>query len=296
MQNPSKSTMSDGNKNRSYKVFETLYHRLLGYYGQILKTRHQWHIIEEIKGKTIKLIDSTVISLCLNLFDWAKFRTAKGGLKIRTILEEALSLPCFVNITEAKVADSKGLSEPVFDKGTIVVEDLGYFDFDLFKKRCDAGNVFVTRIKTNTVYKSIEELDLPDKEDLDILKDELIRFTSNKAKESKIDEITFRLVTVYREEDGKVLHIITNQLTWEARTIADLYKKRWDIELFFKIMKQNLQIKTFLGASENTVKLQIYVALICFMLLELIRRVYCKEKPAFSNFCEKVRILSHGRN
>ena len=85
-------------------------------------------------------------------------------------------------------------------------------------------------------------------------------------------------------------HIITNQLDWQARTVADLYKKRWDIEIFFKLMKQNLQIKTFLGTSENAVKSQIFVAMIVYLLLELIRRVYCKEKAAFSNFCEKVRI------
>ncbi len=97
------------------------------------------------------------------------------------------------------------------------------------------------------------------------------------------------MVTVYRDEDGKVLYVITNQHTWKVRTIADLYKTL-DIEVFFKPMKQNLQIKTFLGTSENAVKSQIYIAQICFMLLELIRRVYCKGKPAFSNFCEKVRI------
>ncbi len=110
--------MSDGNKNRSYKVFESLYYRLLNHYGHTLKTRHQSHIIKEIKDKIIKLIDSTVISLCLSLFDWVTFR-----MKIHTILEDALALPCLINITQGNVADSKGLSEPVFDKGTIVVED-----------------------------------------------------------------------------------------------------------------------------------------------------------------------------
>src|SRR5690606_13538437 len=99
-----------------------------------------------------------------------------------------------------------------------------------------------------------------------------------------------RLIHVYKEDEDKVIEIITNQLDWSARTIADLYKKRWDIELFFKAMKQNLQIKTFLGTSENAVKSQIYVALTSYLLLELIKRFYCDSKTAFSNFCEKIRI------
>ena len=97
-------------------------------------------------------------------------------------------------------------------------------------------------------------------------------------------------MSVYKADENKVIHIISNQIEWTARTIADLYKKRWNIELLFKAMKQNLQIKTFLGTSENAVKSQIFVALITYLLLELIRRVHNKSKTAFSNFCEKVRI------
>ena len=289
-QSPSKSTMSDGNKNRTYKIFESLYYSLLSYHKYALKSNYQSHIIEEIKNETIKLIDSTTISLCLAMFDWAKYRTAKGGLKIHTVWDDTLGLPDIINITEAKLHDSKGLLTQVFSKGTIIVEDRAYFDFDLMKQRCEAKNIFVTRIKENTVYESIEELDLPDDIDQDILKDELIYLTSPKAEEKGINGIKFRLVSVFKADENKVIHIISNQTEWKARTIADLYKKRWDIELFFKAMKQNLQIKTFVGTSENAVKSQIFVALITYLLLELIRRVYCKTKTAFSNFCEKIRI------
>ena len=289
-QSPAKSTMSDGNKNRDYKVFEGLYYKLIGYHRQLLTSKHQSHIIDEIKGQTIKLIDSTVISLCLSMFDWAKFRTAKGGLKIHTVWDDQLGLPDLVNITEAKLHDSKGLMTQVFKKGTIIVEDRAYFDFDLMLQRNNAENVFVTRIKETTVYEQVEELELPDDIDQDILKDEIIYLSSKKAKEKGIDKIKFRLVSVYKADENKVIHIISNQIEWSARTIADLYKKRWDIELFFKAMKQNLQIKTFLGTSENAVKSQIFVALITYLLLELIRRVHNKSKTAFSNFCEKVRI------
>src|SRR5690606_9476760 len=157
-------------------------------------------------------------------------------------------------------------------------------------KRIRAGNVFVTRIKENTVFNSVEEKELPRGTDQDLLKDEIIELTSKKAMETGIGTQKLRLLHVYKEDEGKVIEIITNQLDWSARTIADLYKKRWDIEVFFKAMKQNLQIKTFIGTSENAVKSQIFVALISYLLLQLIKRFHCDNKTAFSNFCEKVRI------
>ena len=289
-QSPAKSTMSDGNKNRTWVVFETLYYKLLSYHKSQLQKSHQSHVIEEIKDKSIKLVDSSIISLCLTMFDWAKFRTAKGGLKIHTVWDDTLALPEYVNITQAKIHDSKGLIERVYLKNDIIVEDRGYFDFALMNTRIMAQNVFVTRIKDNTVYESVVEIELSVTEDQDILKDEIIILTSKKAKDTGISEHKLRRVAVFKEDENKVIEIITNQLEWSARTIADLYKKRWDIELFFKAMKQNLQIKTFVGTSENAVKSQIYVALINYLLIELIRRIHCKTATAFSNFCEKIRI------
>ncbi|WP_310992108.1 IS4 family transposase [Aequorivita marina] len=289
-QSPARSTMSDGNRKRSYKVFETLYHRLLTHYEAILSKRHQSHIIKEIKDRNIKLIDSTVISLCLAMFDWAKFRTAKGGIKIHTCWDDTMMIPDVVNITQAKLHDRHGLEQLVFPKGTVVVEDRAYFDFHLMLQREIAENVFVTRIKTNTVFETVRELELPENCDQDILKDEIIILSSKKAVETGISEVPLRLVHVYKADENKVIEIITNQLDWTARTIADLYKKRWDIELFFKAIKQNLQIKTFVGTSENAVKSQIYIALITYLLLQLILRTIARKKHAFSNFVEKIRI------
>jgi hypothetical protein len=288
-QSPAKSTMSDGNKKRSYKVFETLYHRLLSHYSSVLIKQHKSHIIKEIKGRTIKLIDSTTVSLCLAMFDWAKFRTAKGGLKIHTSLDCDLMLPDIINITPAKMHDRYGLEQLIFPKSTIIVEDRGYFDFSLIKSRVATENIFVTRIKANTIFSTLYEIETPDLKDQDILKDELIYLDSKAAQKAGIDKIPFRLVHVYKEDENKVIEIITNGLQWEARTIADLYKKRWDIELFFKSLKQNLQIKTFLGTSENAVKSQIYVALINYMLLELIRKTINSQNEAFSTLVEKIR-------
>jgi hypothetical protein len=289
-QSPAKSTMSDGNRNRDYKVFETLYYSLLRHYTHQLRQKHQGHVIEQIKEHSIKPIDSTTISLCLSLFDWAKFRTAKGGLKIHTVWDDSLALPEYVNITPAKIHDSKGLIDRVYGKGDIIVEDRGYFEFALMLARIKAENIFVTRLKDNTIYESVSEKELPETTDQDILKDEIIVLSSKKAVESGIAQHQLRRIAVFKDDQGPVIEIITNQLDWSARTIADLYKKRWDIELFFKAMKQNLQIKTFIGTSENAVKSQIYVALITYLLLELIRRVFCNAGTAFSNFCEKIRI------
>jgi hypothetical protein len=288
-QSPARSTMSDGNKKRDWHVFENLYYRLLSHYKSVLKKHHNTHIIKEIKDKSIKLIDSSVISLCLSMFDWAEFRTAKGGIKLHTAWDDTLMIPEVVNISEAKVHDRYGLEQLIFPKDTIIVEDRAYFDFSLMLNRIKAENVFVTRIKSNTKYETIEELDLPDNVDQNILKDEIILLTSNKAIETGISEHKLRLVHVYKEDENKVITIITNQLDWEYNTIAELYKKRWDIELFFKAIKQNLQVKTFWGTSENAVKSQIYVALICYLLIELIKRTIVKGTIAFSNLSEKLR-------
>jgi hypothetical protein len=289
-QSPARSTMSDGNKKRDWRVFESLYFKLLSHYKSVLKRHHKSYIVEEIKGKCVKLIDSTTIPLCLSMFDWAKFRTAKGGAKIHTCLDVDLMLPDVINISEAKLHDRHGLEQSVFPKNTIIVEDRAYFDFLLMLSRIAADNIFVTRIKSNTVYETIEELDLPDGENEHIVKDEIIRLTSPKALESGISKQKLRLVHVYKEDENKIIEIITNQLEWEALTISELYKKRWDIEQFFKALKQNLQVKTFVGTSENAVKSQIYIALITYLLLELIRTTIPKRTPAFTGFVEKIRI------
>lgn len=289
-QSPAKSTMSDGNRNRNCQVFEQLYSELMHYYANSLSKYADRTIIEEVKEKTILIRDSSTISLCLSIFDWAKFRTAKGGIKIHTQWDEALMLPNLVCIGEASVHDSKGFEQAVFAKDTIILEDKGYWDFDVIMARINAENTFVTRIKDNTVYDSIEELDLPTDTDQNILKDELIHLTGTRAVVIGLNHKTLRRVVAYNEDRNTTLEIITNNLEWKASTIAALYKRRWDIETFFKLLKQNLNVKTFVGTSQNAVKSQIYIALITYLLLELLRRVKAKGKTAFSNFVEKIRI------
>ncbi len=289
-QSPAKSTMSDGNKNRNYQVFEHLYNELLHYYENPLKKYSNQKVIEEVKELTVLIRDSSTIALCLSMFDWAKFRTAKGGIKIHTQWDEAMMLPTLINISEAKIHDSKGFEQVIFPKGTIIIEDKGYWDFKVMKDRILAENTFVTRIKENTVYEVIEELDLPTDDDQHILVDELIYLTGKKAKDEKLETQVLRRVVAYHEEKNTTIDIITNNLDWKAATVAALYRRRWDIETFFKLLKQNLNVKTFVGTSPNAVKSQIFIALIAYLLLELLRRVKTNGKAAFSNFVEKIRI------
>ena len=289
-QSPAKSTMSDGNKQRNWQVFEHLYNQLLQHYRSSLAKYANPIVVEEVANQTVLIRDSSTVSLCLSLFDWAKFRTAKGGLKIHTQWNETLMLPDFVCIGEAQVHDSKGFEQVVFPKGTIIVEDKGYWDFEVLLARIRAGNPFVTRIKDNTVYEVVGEMELPDDDEQHILKDELIYLKGKKAIEIGLSDIILRRVVVYDADKDMQLEIITQNTMWKASTIASLYKRRWDIEIFFKLLKQNLNVKTFVGTSENAVKSQIFVALIAYLLLELLRRVKAKGKTAFSNFVEKIRI------
>ena len=289
-QSPAKSTMSDGNSKRDYRVFEDLYYSLCKHYKSQLGRRPEYKVIEEIENKNIKIIDATIMSVCLTLFTWAKYRTAKGGIKAHVSLDEASMVPDVINITEAKVSDRRGVDDFRYEKDTIIVDDRGYFDTLLFKIRIADENHLVTRIKDNILYESLRENDLPEDKDNHILKDEIIRLTGKSAVENGIDKVEFRRVVVYIEEDNRTVELICNNLEWSAATIAELYKRRWLIETFFKLIKQNLQIKTFLGTSPNACKSQIFIALICYLLLELIRRTMSKANHRFGHFVTLIRV------
>ncbi len=297
-QSPAKSTMSDGNAQRDWRVYEFIYLELIKYYLNIFSKHSGYKEIKEIEGKSIKLVDATIMSVCLNLFNWAKYRTAKGGIKIHTSLDEKTLLPEIINISEAKLSDRRGVDDFRYPKDTIVVDDRGYFDFQLFKTRIDDENHFVTRMKSNTVYESIEEYDLPKHKDFEILKDEKIMLTGKAAEGAGLSCQLFRRVVIMAEVKNhktkevkvKAMPLITNNLDWSAATISELYKRRWQIETFFKLVKQNLQIKNFIGTNENSNKSQIFIALITYFLIELIRRSISTVKHGFGHFVTIVRV------
>ncbi len=212
LQSPAKSTMSDGNAKRDYRVFERLYQELLKHYKNLYTQTPEYKAITEIGNRNIKLIDSTTMSVCLNLFNWAKFRTAKGGIKAHVSLDEATMLPEMVCITEASVSDRRGADNFRYEAGTIVVDDREYFDFKLFMQRIADENTFVTRIKDNTQYESISEKELIDKDSTAIIKDEIIRLNSTTAEKAGLKEVDLRKVAVYIAEDDRTIVIITNQM------------------------------------------------------------------------------------
>ena len=289
-QSPAKSTMSDGNAKRDYRVFEESYYSLCKYYKTQLHMRPEYKVIKEIEGMHIKIIDASIMSVCLKLFSWAKYRTAKGGIKAHVSLDEASMIPDIINISEAKVSDRRGVDNFRYEKDTIIVDDRGYFDTKLFKIRIDDQNHFVTRIKDNILYESVREYDLPDDKDEHILKDEIIRLTGKAAVENGMDQVELRRVVVYIEEGNRTVELICNNLKWSAATVAELYRRRWLIETFFKLIKQNLQIKTFLGTTPNACKSQIFIALICYLLLELIRRTLSNTTHRFGHFVTLIRV------
>lgn len=289
-QSPAKSTMSDSHAKRDWRVFESLYVGLLGHFSGLFCKRKEHKVIEEIGGKHVKLVDASIMSVSLKLFSWAKYRTAKGGIKMHVSLDEATMIPEMVYLTEAKVSDRRGADNFRYPPDTIIVDDRAYFDFKLFATRIDDKNHFVTRSKSNTQYENIAEYDLPDGQDEHILKDELIYLSGQAAIDAGIERERLRRLAIYKEDENKVIVVITNNLEWSAATIAELYKRRWDIEIFFKLLKQNLQIKTFLGTSENACKSQIFIAMIVYLLLELIRRNISKTYHCFGHFVTLIRV------
>ena len=264
-QAPSKSTISYQNKNRSWELFRAYYYQLLGSLGQQAGFKQ---VKFKIKSK-IFLLDSTTISLCLSLFDWAKYKTAKGAVKMHTMLDYDGNLPAYVNITNGKTADNKGAYDVPLQKGSVIVADRFYNDFLLLHIWDSKGVYFVVRHKENIQYTVLKENLLPDKKHQHILKDEIIELKNKTSKNKYPNKL--RRVAVWDEVNKQVIEIITNQLTWSANTIGELYKSRWQIEIFFREIKQLLNIKSFIGTSENAVLIQIWTALITILILKAMK-------------------------
>ena len=289
-QSPARSTMSDGNAQRDYHVYELLFSELITYYKGLFSKSEHYKVIEEIKGRSVKLIDSTTMTVCLNLIEWAKFRTAKGGIKAHVSFDLASQIPEMVYITDAKTDDRKALSHLNTNYQSILVYDRGYLDFAFFKDRIDHQGDFVTRLKEKISYTVLETRKPKSGKTTTIISDQIIQITGEKARTTGLGTCKMRRVVAYDSINNRQIDLLTANLDWSAETISLIYKSRWQIELFFKGLKQNLQIKTFLGTSENACKSQIYIAMIAFLLLEVIRRCVSKTIHGFSNFVNLIRI------
>ena len=259
---PCRSTLSYANEHRPAALFEDLFFAALARFRdqQGLGTRkHKFRF----KNKLLSL-DSTTISLCLTMFPWAKFRRAKGGVKAHVLLDHDDYLPAYVLLTEAKRSDVKLADFFRLNPGSIVAIDRGYIDYALFGRWSMAGVFFVTRLKDNAAFEVVEECEIP--RNRNIRADQLIRLTGAQAQADYPDLL--RRIVAWDAENEREIVLLTNLLEFGATTIAAIYKERWQIELFFKALKQNLTVKTFVGTSENALRIQIWTALIALLLLK----------------------------
>jgi hypothetical protein len=259
---PSRSTLAYANEHRPWQLYRAVFQELLARCQGAVPARRKFRF----KHKLVSL-DSTVIDLCATLFDWAKFRRTKGAVKLHCLLDHDGYLPSVVVVTEGKRHDVRVARTLRFDSGTIVVMDRGYTDYAWFGQLTSQGVWFVTRLKDHAVYEVVETRRIPAPGRVE--RDEVIRLTGVGAAD-KCPQL-LRRVEVYDPEKDVTLVFLTNHLRFGATTIAAIYKDRWQVELFFKALKQNLKIKTFVGTSANALKVQVWTALIAMLLLKYLQ-------------------------
>lgn len=259
---PRRSTLAYANQHRPAALFEDLFWTALDRFRgqQVLGSRPRQF---RFKNKLLSL-DSTTISLCLALFPWARFRRAKGGVKAHVLLDHDDYLPAYVLLTEANRSDVKLADAFTLSPGSIVAIDRGYADYALFARWTMAEIYFVTRLKDGAAFEIEAECELP--RNRGILADQIIRFTGTAARRDC--PCLLRRIVVWDAENQREIVLLTNLLHFGSTTIADIYRERWQIELFFKTLKQNLKVKTFVGTSENALRIQIWTALIALLLLK----------------------------
>jgi IS4 transposase len=275
----SRNNLSHALKNRPYQIFEKTFYTLLS------RLQNERGLTNDKRFKfrmPVRSIDSTIISLSLSLFDWAQFRKKKGGIKLHVMFNNKEQIPELINFSNAHKHDITAADSFPIAENSIYIFDKGYICFEFLEKINKNRAFFVTRTKTNTQYRILER---QIKYQKNIKADWIVKFNSYKSKD--YPDI-LRVVRYYDEETKKTYEFMTNNFTLSATTIADVYKSRWDIELFFKWIKQNLKIKTFIGTSENAVQIQIWTAMIAYMLTEYIR---FKSKTFFP-ILKTFRILS----
>jgi transposase len=280
---PKRSTLSYANQHRPAELFEDLFWSALGRFrtnGQLGAKKHKFRF----KNKLLSL-DSTTISLCLSLFPWADFRRAKGGVKAHVLLDHADYMPSFVHISKAKLHDARVLAMLSLSPGSIVAMDRAYNDYRQFAQWTEQGVYFVTRMKDNAVYEVVETRDVPLYRN--IVSDEIILLTGTSAPAKCPHRL--RRVVVWDEENEREIVLLTNHLEFGATTIAEIYKERWQIELFFKALKQNLKIKSFVGTSENALRIQIWTALIAMLLLKWLHHL-SRASWSLSNLATMLRL------
>ena len=261
----SRSTLADANEKRDWRIYAD--------YAQILIHEAKKLYINEPFGvdidETVYALDSTTIDLCLSLFPWAKFRKQKGAIKMHTLLNLRGSIPEFIRITDAKVHDVNILDELIPEPGSFYVMDRAYIDFKRLYLLNQYGAFFVVRAKRNLNFRRISSKKVD--KSTGVLCDQIIVLTGIKT--SKLYSEKLRRIKFFDSENNKTLVFLTNNFFLSSLTIAELFHCRWEIELFFKWIKQHLRIKAFYGNSENAVKTQIWIAVTTYLLVAIIKKM-----------------------
>jgi transposase len=258
----SRSTLADANESRDWRIYAD--------FSMILISRARELYINDPLGidldNTVYALDSTTIDLCLALFPWARFRKNKGAIKLHTLLDLRGPIPSFINITDGKIADVNVLDILIFEAGSFYIMDRGYIDFKRLYALHQALAFFVTRAKSNIKYRRLYSR--PVDKSTGLRCDQTIVLTQ--SFEDYPEQL--RLVKFYDAENDLRLIFLTNNFSIDALTIAQLYKCRWKVELFFRWIKQHLRIKAFFGTSENAVKTQVWIAVSIYVLIAIIKK------------------------
>jgi len=255
---PNKSTLSYANTHRPWEMYQDLFYQVLER-CRIKAPGHKFRF----KNKLLSL-DSSTISLCLSLFPWADYRRTKGAVKLHLLLDHDGYLPSYAYISNGKRSDVKAARSVPLTKGSIVAMDRGYNDYQLFADWTQRGVFFVTRLKDNARYYVEADRDVP--RNRNILADQIIYLAGYDSCHHPL-----RRVVVWDPAKQREIVLLTNHRTFGATTISAIYKDRWQIELFFKALKQNLKVKTFVGTSENALYIQIWTALIAMLLIKYLQ-------------------------
>lgn len=265
-----RSNLSKANEQRDYHIFEEFAYYMIDEARMKRKTD-----IFNLRGN-VYAFDSTTIDLCLAVFDWARFRKKKGGIKMHTLYDIEAQVPAFVHITTASVHDSKAMPEIPLEEGAYYIFDRGYNDFGSLFRIHTIGACFVVRAKNNVKYKVLKWKRRMPK---GVLSDSTIEFTVYKSRKAYPEKL--RRVVYSDEETGVVYTYLTNDLDSSALVIAELYRNRWSVELFFKWIKQHLKIKKFWGTSENAVRIQIYCAITAYCLVAIVQHDMKLERSVY---------------
>ena len=258
------STLADANSSRDWRIYHDLAQGLIARARRLYASEPFGVELEQ----TVYALDSTTIDLCLSLFPWARFRSTKAAIKLHTLLDLRGPIPTMISISEGKQADVRILDELIIEPGAFYVMDRGYVDFARFHRFTLAGAFFVTRAKAGLQINRLESR--PVDERTGVRSDQIVWLTLPKSIEHYPDR--FRRVSYRDLESGKTLVFLTNNFDLPALTIAQLYKCRWRVELFFKWVKQNLRIKHFFGTTENAVKTQVWIVICVYVLVAIVRK------------------------